>query len=79
MSQSFRETVQGELTRMSAKRRTCQSWHEAYGLILEEMDEFWDEVKKKAENRDKSNALKELSQIAALCERAAIDLGLVEQ
>jgi NTP pyrophosphatase (non-canonical NTP hydrolase) len=54
------------------------SWHEAYGLILEEVDEFWDEVKKKSHKRPRMDALKELVQIAALCERAALDLALLD-
>ena len=53
------------------------SCHEAYGVILEEVDEFWDEVKKKRQNRDYANILKELVQIGACCQKAAESLGLV--
>lgn len=48
--------------------------HEAYGVILEEVDEFWDEVKKKHPSREEMR--KELIQVAAMCLRAIIDLGL---
>lgn len=52
------------------------SGHEAYGVILEELDEFWDEVKRQHPNP--VLLLKELIQVAAMCERAAEDLGLLE-
>lgn len=48
------------------------SFHEAYGVILEEMDEFWDEVKTQKPQPEK--ILEELSHIAAMCQRAAEDL-----
>lgn len=50
--------------------------HEAYAVILEELDEFWDEVR--AKQHDPRNMLKELVQIAAMCYRAAEDLQLLE-
>ena len=50
------------------------SLHEAHSVLLEEVEEFWDEVKKKADKRDYSNMLKELVQIATLCQRTAEDL-----
>lgn len=48
--------------------------HEAYAVIKEEVDEFWDEVKKK--NPDRENMRKELVQIAAMACRAVVDLDL---
>ncbi len=39
-------------------RLACKSWkpfnssHEGYAVILEEMDELWDEIKKKQPNKD---------------------------
>lgn len=50
--------------------------HEAYAVILEELDEFWDKVR--AKQHDPRNMLKELVQIAAMCYRAAEDLQLLE-
>jgi hypothetical protein len=46
--------------------------HEAYAVILEELDEFWDEVRKKEHCPEKM--LRELIQIAAMAQRAAEDL-----
>lgn len=51
------------------------SGHEAFGVIYEELDEFWDEVREKKLNKEK--ALHELVQTAAMCMRAAEDLGLM--
>lgn len=51
------------------------SAHEAYGVLLEEVDEFWEEVRKKREQRDKCRMLTELVQIASVCMRTAQILG----
>lgn len=66
-----------ELERCKDKGYICQSFHEAYGLLAEEMHEFFMEVCKRTSKRDPDNALHELVQIAAMCERAAVDLGLM--
>lgn len=73
----FRELVEQE------KNKTkdiggFNSFHEVYGVLMEEVDEFFDEVKLKPEFREPDNTLKELVQIAAIVERAAEDLYLVE-
>jgi len=51
---------------------------EGYAIILEEVDEFWDEVKKKPKNRDPKNMVKELIQVAAMACRTLVDCGLVD-
>ena len=53
------------------------SLHEAYAVILEEVDELWDEARKKNRDRKDEDVLTELVQIAAMCQRAAEDLNLV--
>lgn len=50
------------------------SFHEAYAVILEEVDEFWDNVRKDAVE----DMLAELVQVAAMAQRAAEDLGLTD-
>ena len=55
---------------------SLNSVHEAYAVILEELDEFWEEVRKKSENREKELMYKELVQVAAMCLRAIHDLSL---
>lgn len=47
------------------------SAHEAFAVLLEEVDELWDEVRKKRENRDSVAMWNELVQIAACCLKTA--------
>lgn len=56
------------------KHGDMNSFHEAYAVILEELDEFWDEVKKK--QPDKANSRTELLQIAAMCIKTIESLDL---
>lgn len=63
-----------ELHNATDKFGPFNSTHEAYAVLKEEFDEFWDEVKKKNPNRE--NMRKELVQIAAMVCRAVIDLEL---
>lgn len=65
-----------ELKRARALHSPLNSSHEAYSVILEELDEFWVEVKKKRANRDKGLMFKELIQVAAMAVRATSDLEL---
>ncbi len=72
---TFAELQAKELAKARAKHKgSFHSAHEAYGVILEEVDEFWDLVKS-----DNKNMLNELLQIAAMAQRAAEDLGLMDK
>lgn len=75
---SWRKFVEDEIAAAREKHAPYNSAHEAYAVILEELDEFWDEVKKKREKRDPVLMFRELVQIAATAERAAYDLGLID-
>lgn len=68
--------VGDELERARAKHAPLNSAHEAYAVILEELDEFWEEVRKKREVRSKSRMASELIQTAVVCVRAVADLDL---
>lgn len=59
------------LTDKKCAGKKVNSWHEGYGLLAEEVDELWDEVKKKSYRRNRSNAILECAQIASLCKRFA--------
>ena len=52
------------------------SAHEAYAVILEELDEFKAEVWKKASRRDLAAMRQELLQVAAMCARTVENLKL---
>jgi len=66
--------VATEVHEASEKHKAYNSVHEAYGVLMEEVEEFWEEVKKKSENRSKDNMRKELLQVAAVCLRTIHDL-----
>lgn len=77
--EAFTSLVFWELQRArAANPESMHSLHEAHSVILEEVEEFWDQVKLKASKRDHANILEELVQIAAMARRAAEDLGYVE-
>lgn len=63
-----------ELENAIAAHGPMKSAHEAYAVIKEELDEFWEEVKRK--KTSESDMAKEIIQIAAMCVRAMIDLRL---
>jgi len=52
------------------------SLHEGYSVILEELDEFWEEIRKKPLERNVEAMWKELVQVAAMAQRTAEDLKL---
>lgn len=48
--------------------------HEAYAVILEEVDELWDEIKKNQKNYDLDAQRKEATQAAAMLVRLLVEL-----
>jgi len=48
--------------------------HHGYALLLEEMDELWEEIRKKNQFRDLEAMREEAMQIAALAIRFMVDL-----
>jgi NTP pyrophosphatase (non-canonical NTP hydrolase) len=55
-----------ELERAFIKHGDINSLHEGYAVLLEEVDELWDEIKKRTESRDLNNLKLECIQIAAM-------------
>jgi NTP pyrophosphatase (non-canonical NTP hydrolase) len=51
-----------------------QSVHQAYALLLEELDELWDEIRKKNDLRNRKAMREEAKQLAALAIRFMTDL-----
>lgn len=66
--------IKEEFNSAVEKHGSMKGFHEAYGILLEEFDEFWDEVKKKPSKQNKENMKLELIQIAAMCCRTIVDL-----
>jgi len=58
------ECIDEAIRAKSFYNRDFASNHEAYGVILEELDELWDEIKKK--NPDKEKMRTEATQTAAM-------------
>lgn len=69
------EAVAAEIAQAEAKwGKGYASAHEAYGVLLEEVDEFWDEVRKKRAHRDRRLIVKELVQVACVAQRYAVQV-----
>lgn len=68
--------VDKELMRSRAKHGPMRNVHEAYAVILEEFEEFWDEVKAQNNVRSKTRMREELIQVAAMAVRTIEDLEL---
>ncbi len=63
-----------ELSRAQRLHHAYNSAHEGYAVILEELDELWDEVKKKRELRDVAAMRKEAIQVAVTALRFVLDV-----
>lgn len=88
-SHEFQELVSTELEFAVHQFPPMNSMHEGYAVILEEVDELWEEVKRKQipdfdeSNRDldrkamrnQAAIISELVQIAAMCERLYCDVA----
>jgi hypothetical protein len=69
-------TVAAELERARAKYAPFNSAHEGWAIILEEVDELWDEVRKRQGERDLALMQREAVQIAAMALRFALDVKM---
>lgn len=65
-----------EVERAMELHAPIQTRHEAYAVIKEELDEFWDAVKEK--HPSPAEMGKELIQVAAMAVRSIVDLQLGE-
>jgi len=73
----FQAWVESELARARESYGDIRNYHEGYAVLLEEVDEFWDQVKKWPRNHSESAMRMELVQIAAMAQRIAEDtLGM---
>ena len=63
-----------EVGRAKTKFLPFNSAHEGYAVLLEEVDELWEEVKKNQKVRDKALMRKEAIQCAAMAVRFVMDV-----
>jgi len=63
-----------EVARAEALHAPINSVHEGYSVILEELDEFWEQVRMKRKDRDPEKMRAELIQTAAMCIRTIRDV-----
>jgi hypothetical protein len=63
--------VQSELLCARNRFPAFNSAHEGYAVILEELDEAWDEIKR----NDVEAATREMVQVAAMALRFLLDVG----
>ena len=66
--------VMTELNRAIRKFKGFNSAHEGYAVILEELDELWDEVKKNQKTRSVERMRYEATQVAAMALRFIEDV-----
>ena len=78
MFESERQKVLGDIDRefqlATRAHKPLNSLHEAWAVIREEVDELWEEVRKKPEARDWAQIYQELIQIAAMAMRLVLDV-----
>lgn len=74
MKEEFQLLMTEELKIARSKHANLNSFHEGYSVILEELDELWEEIKKKSSLRDRALLQSELIQVAAMCQRFYEDL-----
>lgn len=66
--------VNEELARAREHHAPMNSAHEGYAVILEELDELWDEVKRRSNKRDPLKMRQEAIQVAAMAMRFVYDV-----
>lgn len=66
--------VLAELEQATCKFGSFKSAHEGYAVLLEEVDELWDEVKKNSKSRSKALMRAEAVQVAAMALRFIEDV-----
>jgi len=66
------DMILNEYTRATSRFGPFASAHEGYSVILEELDELWEEIKKN--KSDKKKMFEEACQVAAMAMRFMVDV-----
>ena len=76
MRKDIFDAIVAELQAATAANGDFHSAHEGYAVILEEVDELWDEVKLNPRKNPQRNAMmrKEAIQVAAMAVRFVLDV-----
>ena len=69
-AQRHMDAIYAEFRRAAMHGEKFASAHEAYAVILEELDEFWEIVRQKRKNRSVLEIEKELIQLGAMALKA---------
>lgn len=69
---SIGKEIEAELAKAREKHAPMNSAHEGYAVILEELDELWDEIKK--QKPDPAKCRKEAIQVGAMAARFVVDV-----
>jgi len=67
--------VETELLSATKRYGPFRSSHEGYAVIKEELDELWEEIRKKPYHRSHTALRKEAIQVAAMAARFVLDLN----
>ena len=70
----FLNALIDELVAAEQQWPPIHSLHEGYGVLVEEVAEFFEEVRKRSIERDHAHIRKELAQVAAVAWRIVLDL-----
>lgn len=68
------ETILKEAEQAREKYGPFNSTHEIYGVLMEEVEEFWYHVKNRPEQTNKEAMIHELMQVASIAYRGIIEL-----
>lgn len=68
------QEIGDEVARAESLHAPINSAHEGYSVILEELDEFWEQVRMKRAARDPEKMRRELIETAAMCVRTIRDV-----
>jgi hypothetical protein len=71
---AFVQDVLAEYDRATADHGDFNSAHEGWAVTFEELDELWEEVRKKRKNRDRHAMRHECVQIAACALKFAVSI-----
>jgi hypothetical protein len=67
-----------ECSRATSRYGPMRSAHEGFAILLEEVDELWDEVKKNDKTRSHAKMMTEAKQVAAMALRFLVDITPLE-